>query len=63
MSQSTDIFCATRPLVDAHAEAAVRHTDVLVSDWQGSFDAEGAEMWRTVQAALAALRDIPELAV
>jgi hypothetical protein len=62
MSQSTEMIRATRPLIDAHAEAAVRHADMLISDWRDSSDAEVAETWRAVQAALAGLRDLPELA-
>ena len=60
MSQSKEIFRAARSLIEEHGEGAVQQAAIVISDRHHSGDADGAELWRNIQAAISILREIPD---
>jgi hypothetical protein len=57
MHQSKEIFRTARSPIKEHGEAAVHQAAVVISDRQCSGDADGAELWCNIQAAISILSE------
>ena len=56
MIPDLDIYRAAKLLVDQHGEEALAHADGRIKRLMGDGDAEGAEIWRAIMAAIEELQ-------